>query len=79
MFKKIKILKLYRFLRTLAALYRILMIHFQAAEADSSQAFHKGMVHKTTLALQDCAPQFRIGFILANFIFLRLKISIFEG
>ena len=54
-------LKLYRYLRTLVALYRILMIHFQAVEADSSQTSHKGMVHETTLVLQDCAPQFRIG------------------
>ena len=77
--QKSKMLKLYRFLRTLVALYRILMIHFQAVEADSSQTSHKSMVHETTLVLQDCAPLFRIGRFLVNFIFLMLKISIFEG
>ena len=38
--QKSKILKLYRFLRTLVALYRIFMIHFHAVEADSSQTSH---------------------------------------
>ena len=50
--------KLYHFLRTLVAIYRILMIHFQAVEADSSL---KSMVHEATIVLQDCAPQFRVG------------------
>ena len=58
---KSKMLKLYRYLRTLVALYRILIIHFQTVKDDSSQTSHKGMVHETTLVLQDCALQFCIG------------------
>ena len=58
---KSEMLNLYRFLIALAALDRILMIHFQAVEADSSQTSHKEMVHETTLVLQDRAPQFLIG------------------